>query len=427
MKFSALLDVTMVAHETDDDVTLLLDLVAPPAPDVSEPRPPSSLQVVLDGSGSMAGERLEGAVMSLEATVARMNAKDHFGLVVFDDQASVIVPAGPLTDKQRVIDALRAVRPGGMTDLSSGYLRGLQEVKRVATDAGGTLLVISDGHVNRGLQDADRFAEVAAEAHRQGVVTSTLGYGFGYDETLLAAIARSGTGNHHFAEDPDAAGALIASEVDNLLTKTVQAVSLTIRFSPLVELVRLYNDLPAQQIGDGQVMIEVGDFYADEARKLLLRLKVPAMAALGLAEVATLELRYVELPGLVEQVVTIPVTVNIVPGDQAAGRVPDPVVHTEVLFQEAQQLKKAAGEAMRSGDHGTAWSALTDARASLWQASAVAPPELRADVAREVEEVGGLVHDLRDGDLNRTSKLTAESFHRQSRKRGRGPDAPRST
>ena len=427
MKFSALLDVTMVAHETDDEVTLLLDLAAPPAPEASVERPPSSLQVVLDRSGSMAGGGLDGAVRALEALVARLDAEDNFGVVAFDDQATVVVPAGPLTDKQRVVQQLRAVGPGGMTDLSSGYLRGLQEVKRMATDAGGTLLVISDGHVNRGLQDVGRFGEVAAEAHRQGVVTSTLGYGLGYDETLLAAIARSGTGNHHFAEDPDAAGALIASEVDHLLTKTVQAVSLTIRFSPLVELVRLYNDLPAQQIGDGQVMVEVGDFYADEARKLLLRLKVPAMAALGLAQVATLELRYVELPGLVEQVVTIPVTVNVVPGDQAAGRVPDPVVRTEVLFQEAQQLKKAAGEAMANGDRDAARAALSDARTSLWQASAVAPPEIRGDVAREVQEVAVLVDELRDGDLNRTSKRTAESFHRQSRKRGRGPDSPRSS
>src|SRR3712207_6863155 len=53
MKFSAQLDVTMVAHETDDEVALLLELVAPPAPSTGEPRPASSLQVVLDRSGSI--------------------------------------------------------------------------------------------------------------------------------------------------------------------------------------------------------------------------------------------------------------------------------------------------------------------------------------------------------------------------------------
>lgn len=423
MKFSAQLDVNLVAHETEDEVAVLLDLVAPAVPETSDSRPPSSLQVVLDGSGSMAGDKLDGAVRALEATVARLDAKDNFGVVVFDDQASVVVPAGPLADKQQVIGRLRALRAGGMTDLAAGYLRGLQEVKRVAGDGGSTLLVISDGHVNRGLLDRDRFAELAARAHDAGVVTSTLGYGLGYDETLLAALARSGTGSHHFAENPDAAGALIASEVDHLLTKTIQAASLTISFSSQVELVQLYNDLPAQQIGDGQVMVEVGDFYADEARRLLLRLKVPAMAALGLTQVATLELRYVELPQLVEHVVTLPVAVNVVPGDQAAGRVPDPTVHTEVLFQQAQQAKKAASEAMLMGDLGAARASLKAARTSLNEALRAAPPRLRADLDREVEEVHDLSQGLTAGDVNRTSKLLTESFHRQSRKRG-GRTAP---
>src|ERR671920_1228608 len=171
----------------------------------------------------MAGGRLEGAVKALEATVTRLDAGDNFGVVIFDDEAAVIVPAAPLTDKERVVHQLRALRAGGMTDLSAGYLRGLQEITRAAGGAGGTLLVISDGQVNRGLKDPDRFAELAARAQQEGIVTSTLGYGLGYDETLLAALARSGTGSHHFAEDPEAAAALIAAEVDHLLNKTVMA------------------------------------------------------------------------------------------------------------------------------------------------------------------------------------------------------------
>lgn len=125
------------------------------------------------------------------------------------------------------------------------------------------------------------------------MVTSTLGYGRGYDETLLVGIARSGSGNHVFAQDPDAAGAAIAGEVERLLGKVVQALSLTVTFESSVEFLRLYNDLPAQQIGNGTVTIELGDLYSEENRKALLKLRVPAMAALGLARIATLELTYV--------------------------------------------------------------------------------------------------------------------------------------
>lgn len=160
------------------------------------------------------------------------------------------MPAAPLADKDVVIGRISGVHAGGCTDLSAGYLRGLREIRRVAS-AGGTVLVISDGHVNAGIRDVDELAGVTATAYADGIVTSTLGYGQGYDETLLAALARSGSGNHVFADNPDAAGAAIAGDVEGLLSKVVQAISLTVRFEPAVQFLRLSNDLPAQQMGDG--------------------------------------------------------------------------------------------------------------------------------------------------------------------------------
>ena len=64
--------------------------------------------------------------------------------------------------------------------------------------------------------------------------------------------------------------AAIGGEVDGLLSKAVQAVTLTVRFVPQVQ-VSLYNDLPAHQTADGEVTIELGDLYGSEARKLLLK------------------------------------------------------------------------------------------------------------------------------------------------------------
>jgi len=252
MKFNALLDVNVVARETTDEVAVLLDLQAPPSA-AERTREPSTLQVVLDRSGSMSGPPLEGAKQALIALVHRLEPTDNFGLVTFDDQAQVVVPAGPLTDKPRVIALISAIVSGGCTDLGAGYLRGLREVRRVSTSStnggngGATVLVVSDGHVNAGIKGADEFAPLGAKAYADRIVTSTLGYGRGYDESLLAALARAGAGNHAFADNPDEAGAKIAAEVDGLLDKVVQAATVTVQFPPTVELLRLYNDVPANQ------------------------------------------------------------------------------------------------------------------------------------------------------------------------------------
>jgi Ca-activated chloride channel family protein len=67
-------------------------------------------------------------------------------------------------------------------------------------------------------------------------------------------------------KEPDTAVALIAGEVEGLLTQTAQAASRHVRLSPVVRAVLVVNDLPANRVDDG-VMVELGGFYADETRK----------------------------------------------------------------------------------------------------------------------------------------------------------------
>ncbi len=187
-------------------------------------------------------------------------------------------------------------------------------------------------------------------------------------------------------------------------------------------MLRLYNDLPAQQIGDGKVIIELGDLYGHEARKLLMRFRVPAMAALGLAQVATLELHHVDLPGLVEHTVTLPISVNVVPGDEAAKRVPDPTVRSEVLFQEAQESKKRASEAFERGDL-DAGKKLLETRASLERAECIAPPHVARGIAAEKQEVERMTFGTDVAGAAYMSKMTRASYHRQNHKRGRTDDS----
>lgn len=417
MKINAQLDFSVVAHETGDELSVLVELDAPGAP-ASIQRPQAALQVVLDRSGSMSGAPLDGAKRALIALVRRLEPTDHFGLVTFDDSAQVVVAAGPLRDKESVIRAIEGVHTGGSTDLSAGYVRGLRELRRVATK-GGTLLLISDGHVNAGITSVEEFASIAGKARADGIVTSTIGYGRGYDETLLAALARDGSGNHVFADNPDSAGAAVAGEVDGLLNKVIQGLALTVAFEPEVQFLRLYNDLPAQEIAPRTIMIELGDLYADESRKLLLAFTVPALAALGLFRIASLELSYVELPGLIEHTATVPLTVNVVPGDQAAGRVPNPTVRTEKLFQDAQESKRRASEAFEHGDLHEGKRLLGEASAVLGMTLPIAPEQLKAEIAAEMDEIQKMDARAEFVGTEYSSKLTRASFHTHNRKRGR--------
>lgn len=423
MRLNALLDVDVVAVEAEDQISVLLDLGAPTRKGAEE-RPPATLQVVLDRSGSMGGGQLDAAKEALKALINRLDPSDNFGLVVFDDNVDVAVPAGRLRDKQAVWHAIQAVEAGATTNLSGGLLRGVQEARRVKDEHRATLVLLSDGHANVGVTTHDELERIAAGARNAGVTATTIGLGLGYDEQLMAAVSRGGAGNAHFAEEPDTAGAALASEVDGLLDQVVQAASLTVRPTGAVDAVHLFNDLPAITI-DGGFMVELGDFYSGEQRKLLLTIDVPAMAALGLAQVCELELQWVDIATLDSHTVTIPVHINVIPGDQAAGRIPNATVRTELAFQSAQRAKRQAADALRRGDVDAASRAYDDAGQTLKSFAAEAAPAMASEIAAEADLLLDLSERARFEDASRMAKFSEADRHLKERKRGRRA-APRS-
>jgi len=416
MHLNALLDLEIVAVESEDQVSVLLELAAPTAKS-DEPRAPAALEVVLDRSGSMQGDRLEAAKAALESLVDRLDPTDSFGLVVFDDDVQVAVPAGPLTDKDWVRYRIRCIESGGMTNLSGGLLRGLQEARRVGAGGSTTLVLLSDGHANMGVTSQDDLGSIASGARRRGVTMSTIGMGLDYDEALLAVLSEGGAGNAHFAEEADAAGAALASEVDGLLQQVAQACSLTVRPTGDVEAVHLFNDLPAAGI-EGGFMVELGDFCSAEQRKLLLTIDVPAMSALGLAEVCSLELQWVDAATLDSHTIKIPVNVNVVPGDEAAGRIANATVRTELAFQSAQRAKREAAEALRDGDIAMASVRYGEAGEALADFAPQAAPSMAAEMQAEAELLSDLSLRAVDDDPRRVAKFTEADRHRKARRRG---------
>ena len=422
MHVSTNLDVDLVAVEATDQVNLLLELQAPELPQEAT-RAAQTLVVVLDRSGSMSGEPLEASRRALTTLVGRLDPRDRFGLVVFDDHADVVVPTAPLESLgiEAVKDAIAGIHSGGCTDLSAGYLLGLSEANRAMGsdgDGGATVMLISDGHANAGQTSPVVLGDLAeSRANLRRITTTTIGYGLGYDEELLVALARGGNGDHVFAEDVDQLHPAIAKQVSGLLAKAVTAASVTIR--PLrsgLAGITVLHDVPVAMVGD-EVIAQLGDLYQGESRRLLIQLDIPAMAALGLATIAEVAVRYTELPDMVEHVITLPVTVNVVPGDVAAGRVPDPVVTVERLLQQAQQSKRDAITAMRAGETDAANAWLTGAVSMLSaDIGEMAPPD-RAVLDEEIGELRRLSALTGQGNTERTVKSSYASMSQRSRSR----------
>ncbi|MFC7648620.1 hypothetical protein ACFQX6_55365 [Streptosporangium lutulentum] len=170
------------------------------------------------------------------------------------------------------------------------------------------------------------------------------------------------------------------------------------------------------------MMVELGDFHAGESRHHLLRFAVPGIAALGLATVAELSFTYVETPSLTTHTVTVPIAVNVVPGDQAARRITDPEIRTELAFQQAQEARREADKALRRGGVEEAAATLREAGDKLEAHLSSAVPSQVKDLAEEVAKLRELAERARWDDVRRISKSNLERWHLSTRKRRRNED-----
>ena len=90
-----------------------------------------------------------------------------------------------------------------------------------------------------------------------------------------------------------------------------------------------------------------------------------------------------EAATLTTETVTVPVHVNVVPGDQAAGRMPNPTVRSELAFQAAQKAKREATEAASAGDTEAASRIYNAAARNLQAFIPSADPEMAPELSEE--------------------------------------------
>lgn len=159
--------------------------------------PPGALVLVLDKSGSMAGEKIEVAKQAALAAVSALSDRDLVAVIAFDSDFSVVADLQPAAGRTTILRQISGLHAGGGTTM----LPPLQHARQLLNRAPASLkhvIALTDGQSTPG--DFEGLARVMAQ---ERITLSTVGIGDDLDAALLSMLATLGGGRFYQASALD--------------------------------------------------------------------------------------------------------------------------------------------------------------------------------------------------------------------------------
>lgn len=185
------------------------------APDQEELQS-SALALVMDRSGSMAGQKIEICKSAAVASVELLSTKDYIGIYAFDSQVHEIVPMTKVTSTSSIASQISLLGSGGGTNIYPGMARAREDLNRVKAKI-KHMIVLSDGQ-----SSGEGYQALASQCHAEGITISTVSIGSGAQVGLLQSIAAAGGGQSYVTNDPSS---IVRIFTQDTLTHTGRMIS----------------------------------------------------------------------------------------------------------------------------------------------------------------------------------------------------------
>lgn len=360
MQANYILDYDTLSPNKTHRVYLMARFMSGPAPE-EHTRRPLNISLVIDRSGSMAGEKIDYTRQAAQFLVQNLSIHDTLSIVLYNDKVETLLMPEKVQRKDVISQRIATIKPSGTTNLSSGWLEGCTLVrKNYNSQQVNRVILMSDGLANRGVTDSAQLVTMAQQKQNEQITTTTMGLGSDFNEDLLMAMATAGGGAFYFIESPEVTPQIFKDELKGLLNVVGQNLTVGILPAKGVQVTAQLNAYPKHNDGEYSAF-RMGDIFGDEVKALVLELDLPPYGEIGQKQIALLRFEYDELNRneTHHRVIEIPVMVHVgIQTDRPL--LPNPEVKQSVMLLKAAQARKDAVKAADTGAFQSAAQMLRD-------------------------------------------------------------------
>jgi len=377
-------------------------------------RTPLNLAVVLDKSGSMSGAKLEKTKQAALQLVDRLAPDDVFSLVIFSDEARVLVPAQKVDDKEALREKIESIEAGGSTALYAGVKAGARQIEEYFSDKRiNRVILLSDGLANVGPSSPRELRQLGRDLAGQGIAVTTIGVGDDYNEDLMAGLAEASDANYYYVQDTEKLPEIFAKELGDLLAVAAREIRIEITCPDGVKPLGFIGR--PETFADQRASVNLNQFTLGQGRYLFLRCLVTRTEP----EVACVNVRYLdELDNGSEQSTTGVVKVRYTDDEAAADKSVNAAVTAEKTLVLTAVAKEEAIAQADAGNYRQAAQILVKQREMLAGAAAAAPASVQVQIRAETNNLDDFSDRLENGNFDSPSRkaLQSQSFQMRNSK-----------
>jgi Ca-activated chloride channel family protein len=326
-------------------------------------RAPMAVSLVVDVSGSMAGDKIRNAQLAASSLIESLADGDIVSLYGFSNVVTEVAPPTRLDPSMRAVLMQRVsmLVAGGGTNLHDGMQVAVSRIAQSPpTHPIRRIFLISDGRANVGPSDPGVLGDLAASATEWGTQITAIGVGYDYDPSVLGQMAVRSAGRLHHLGRPEHMATILETE----LSRMSQSVALngSVMVEPAPGVVIIGAATTGAVIEGGRLRLALGAVDAGQRREILFRVRVPT-AQLGSRALATVRFEYQSPDGRAPR--TQSTRLEYVVARNGAPAATAPRVAAMVVQHEASEAQRRAADLLAQGQAQQAAAQLAQARAQL--------------------------------------------------------------